>query len=109
MVGELTQLGLDGKFARRDVSFASPQFRARPAVACADRRDDAGLWVAVGFGSNGVMSGPHAGRLVGEAAAASAARAPSGRWDFKVPSAAISPGRLAEAVDPCREDGVQRI
>jgi glycine/D-amino acid oxidase-like deaminating enzyme len=71
MVGELTPLGLDG------------------------------LWVAVGFGSNGVMSGPHAGRVVGEAAAASVAQKPQG--------GGVAPERLAEAVAPCREDGVQRL
>ena len=30
------------------------------------------MWVAVGFGSNGVMTGPYGGRLVGEGEHASA-------------------------------------
>jgi glycine/D-amino acid oxidase-like deaminating enzyme len=64
------------------------------------------LWVAVGFGSNGVMSGPHAGKLVGEAAVCTLTaghnQAGSGL------SKRILPHRLAEAVEPCRADGVRR-
>ena len=87
------------------------------------------LWVACGFGSNGVMSGPHAGRLVGEASVASlglgSGRATSpahARIENKsAPTAAVAlgeggsearegifPERLAQAVAPCRKDGVQR-
>lgn len=55
--------------------------------------------VVVGFGSNGVMSGPHAGRLTGEAAV--------GRLsDVRTESL---PTRLAEALAPCRVDGICTI
>lgn len=57
------------------------------------------MHVAVGFGSNGVMSGPHAGRVVGEAAV----RRLSGFV------AQLMPTRLAEAVAPCRDDGIRRM
>ena len=50
----------------------------------------------VGFGSNGVMSGPHAGRLIGEAAIARLSHA-----DY-----AVLPARLAKAVAPCRDGGI---
>ena len=54
------------------------------------------MHVAVGFGSNGVMSGPHGGRLVGEAAVGRLTGVKAG----------VLPTRLANAVAPCRADGI---
>ena len=52
--------------------------------------------VAVGFGSNGVMSGPHAGRLAGEAAVSR----------LNNLTAKVLPAQLVEALAPCRKDGI---
>ena len=54
--------------------------------------------VAVGFGSNGVMSGPHAGRLAGEIAV--------GRLSTE--KIEVLPTRLAQALAPCRQDGITK-
>jgi glycine/D-amino acid oxidase-like deaminating enzyme len=64
------------------------------------------LWVAVGFGSNGIMSGPHGGRLVGEAAVAGLRMFAD---DPEARSGLIAPRHLAEALKPCRADGVHRL
>ena len=96
MAPALRSLGLGGEWAGL-MPFSKD---GRPLLGELAPLGHSGLWVAVGFGSNGVMSGPHAGRLVGEAAVA--ANAGSGAVG------GIEPARLAVAVDPCRADGIRR-